>query len=274
MNWKGELHLDYRLEAGRLRAVDRHHGPLRVLKSLHPEGPASCEHVLVHPPGGLAGGDELGVHLRQEAGTRVRITTPGATRLYRSKGPWAEQSVHIELQTGALLEWLPLETLAYGGCLARSAVRARMAPGSVMLGWDVCCLGLPAAGDAFEAGEFEQHLEIEGVWLERGRLNAQDRLLRESPLGLDGQPVWASMWCASGSPWPEATRVALEEGARQSAAPLASRFGVTSPGPQVVVVRALAQRVEPVFEALRAVRRAWHETLGTGPVAEPRVWAT
>jgi urease accessory protein len=274
MSWKAELELDYRLDGGRVRAVDRHHGPLRVLKALPlPQG-LGCEHVLVHPPGGLAAGDELRVRLHQGRGTRVRVTTPGATRLYRSTGAWAEQDVQIEVEDGALLEWLPLETLAYGGCRARSAVRARLQPGALMVGWDVACLGLPAAADEFAHGRFEQHLEVQGAWLERAVLDAQDQRLRRSPLGLDGQPVWASMWCASGSAWPESQRQALVEAAQGLAPGLQPRFGVTSPGPQVVVVRALASRVEPVFDALRRVRHAWLPLLGHEVAGEPRVWST
>lgn len=272
MSWKAELELEYRLEDGRVRAMDRHHGPLRVLKALPlPQGPG-CEHVLVHPPGGLAGGDELRVRVRQAEGTRVRLTTPGATRLYRSTGAWALQEVDIEVACGALLEWLPLETLAYAGCRARSRVQARLQPGAMMVGWDVACLGLPASGDGWSLGVFEQHLEVQGAWLERAELDAKDMRLRDSPLGLDGQPVWASMWCAAGSAWPESVRQSLVEVARQS--DTSRLLAATSPGERVVVVRVLASRVEPVFEALRRVRRAWLPLLGHDCGGEPRVWAT
>ena len=287
--WTGHLQLDYRLVDGRTVAHDRHDGPLRVLKALYPEGPHTCEHVLVHPPGGLVGGDELAVRLEMGAGTRVRLTTPGAARFYKSLGPAAVQRVSLRLSEGARLEWLPMETLAYDRCRAVNELRIELAAGAQMMGWDICCLGLPASGDAFSQGEVQQHLEIEGVWLERGRLQAEDRCLRESPLGLMGQPVVATMWCATGTPWAEEERQALQESALQASSSVRANdvaassdaveggagvaaHGVTSPNAQVVVLRALAARVEPVFELFKAVRQAWHAALWSQDAVAPRLW--
>lgn len=276
MTWRGELHLSYRLEEGRIRALDRHTGPLRVLKAHPGAHAAACEHVLVHPPGGLAGGDELDVWIEQAPGTEVRITTPGATRFYRTLGPLARQSVTVRLQADSILEWLPLETIAHGGCRALNSLQVHMEPGAQMMGWDVSCLGLPASGDGFERGHLEQHLEIEGVWLERGRVDAQDRLLRESPLGLDGHPVWATLWCAAGHDWGEPQRDALVGAARQVVSDQQRSeglpIGVTSPNARVVALRMLAHRVEPVWTVLRAVRKAWRQTLAWPPADEPRIW--
>src|SRR5204863_486766 len=58
MAWRGSLAIDYRLREGRTIAHDRHDGPLRVLRALHPEG-GVCHSVLVHPPGGVVGGRVL-----------------------------------------------------------------------------------------------------------------------------------------------------------------------------------------------------------------------
>ena len=272
MTWTAHLHLQYDRVEGRMRALDRHVGPLRVLKAAFPEGPGLCEHVLVHPPGGLAGGDELSVSLHLGADSQVRLTTPGATRLYRSTGAWAHQTVRAEIGPGAWLEWLPLETLAHGGCRSRNRMSFALQPGARLLGWDIACLGLPASGDPFAHGELEQHLEIEGIWLERGRLAADDAVLRESSLGLAGHPVWATMWCAAAEPWEAPLRERLLDAARLAPESAPPAWGATSPDPRVVVVRGLAQRVEPLFLALRAVRRAWLPLLGRAGAVEPRIW--
>ena len=62
MTWHAHLQLDYTLEAGRCVLRHRHSGPLRILQSLYPEGDAVCHNVLVHPPGGLVGGDRDLLH--------------------------------------------------------------------------------------------------------------------------------------------------------------------------------------------------------------------
>ena len=123
MGWHGHLHLDYRREGGRTVLRDRHEGPLRVLQSLYPEDPSICHNVLVHPPGGLVAGDTLGVEVAVASGAHALLTTPGATRCYRSTGATARQAITLRVAAEARLEWLPLETIAYSGCLAESALR-------------------------------------------------------------------------------------------------------------------------------------------------------
>ncbi|HSC62147.1 MAG TPA: urease accessory protein UreD, partial [Caldimonas sp.] len=94
MGWRGSLAIDYRLRGGRTIAHDRHDGPLRVLRSLHPEG-GVCHSVLVHPPGGVVGGDELAIELALGEGAHALVTTPGATRFYRSAGATATQTLRV-----------------------------------------------------------------------------------------------------------------------------------------------------------------------------------
>lgn len=277
MSWHGRLALHYRSEQGRVVAHDRHDGPLRVLKALHPEGPAICHHVLVHPPGGIAGGDELDIDVRLEAGTHALITTPGATRFYRSAGAPAAQRATLRVAGGARLEWLPLESIAYRGCRARNVVRLELAPGAQTIGWDLLALGLPASGEAFDAGVFEQRLEMPGVWLERGRIDgAADARLLASPLGFGGHGVLATLWFAAGSAIEAAHANALLDAAREAAATqaFATPVGVTAPQSRVVVLRALAQRVEPALALLVQVRAAWRRVAWQLDAEPPRIWRT
>ncbi len=123
MPWHAKLQLHYTHDGHTTGAHDRHEGPLRVLQRLYPEGPAICHHVLVHPPGGIVGGDVLALEARLESRCHALITTPGATRFYRSAGDTSTQSVQATLAEGARLEWLPMETIAYSACLAHNQLR-------------------------------------------------------------------------------------------------------------------------------------------------------
>ena len=101
MPWHARLDLDYRAEAGSTTARFLHQGPLRILQSLYPEGDAVCHNVLVHPPGGLVEGDLLDVRVTAAAGAHGLVTTPGASRFYRSEGAQAAQQVQVTLEPGA-----------------------------------------------------------------------------------------------------------------------------------------------------------------------------
>ena len=277
MPWHAHLQLDYTHDGHTTGALDRHEGPLRVLQRLYPEGPGICHHVLVHPPGGIVGGDTLHVDAHLAAGAHAVITTPGATRFYRSNGPLAEQHVTAQLADGARLEWLPLETIAYTGCQVQNTLQFELAPGAQMIGGDLLALGLPAADQAYLQGSFLQQLSLPGAWLERGRIDAADALLFDSPLGWDGKRVLCTLWFASGSALPTAQRDALLESAREQVAlheALARHAGATAVHERVVVLRVLADRVEPAMALLAAVRGAWRQQAWGLAPNPPRIWRT
>ena len=274
--WHGRLQLDYRVDGGRTIALDRHEGPLRVLQRLHPEGDAVCHHVLVHPPGGVVGGDVLALDMTLAAGSHALITTPGATRFYRSAGPLAQQTVQATLANDARLEWLPLESIAYPGCAALNRLKFDFKPGAQMIGWDVLALGLPAAGQAFDRGHFTQHLELPGLWLERGRIAGDDHLLLNSALGLAGHTVLATLWLASGQALGRIATDALIDSARAAidSSALAGTAGVSAPHDRLLVLRALAHQVEPAMALLRAVWAGWRQQQWGLAPCPPRVWNT
>ncbi|MBK6470698.1 MAG: urease accessory protein UreD [Betaproteobacteria bacterium] len=274
--WRAELTLDYRRRGARTVAHDAHSGPLRVLQPLYPEGEGICHHVLVHPPGGLVGGDQLHVHARLQAGSHVLLTTPGATRFYRSEGAAALQRTRLQLDDGARLEWLPMETIAYSGCQARNHLSAELAPGAEWMGWDTLVLGLVAAGQPFIAGSYGQHIEVPGVWLERGRVDAADHVLLRSPLGWASHTVAATLWFAAGAALPPARRQALLDAARAAidGHELAATAGVTAPQPAVLVLRLLAPRVEAAMRLLARVRAAWRQEAWGLAAEPPRIWRT
>jgi urease accessory protein len=274
MTWHAQLRLDYAREGRRSVARFEHDGPLRILQSMWPEGDGVCHNVLVHPPGGLVGGDTLQVDVNAAPGSHGLLTTPGASRFYRSEGEAAVQDVRIHLQAGARLEWLPLEALYYSGCRAENRLRMQLQPGAELLGWDIAALGLPQAGQPFARGSVLQHLELQGAWLERGRIAAEDARLMDGPLGLAGHRCLASLFFVAGEDLSRPRREMLLDAARAviDAHALAATAGVTAPGPRVVVARVLAPLVEPALQLLKAVRRAWRPLLWQLPAAEPRGW--
>ncbi|WP_291933534.1 urease accessory protein UreD [Limnohabitans sp.] len=274
MTWLARLDLDYTLEAERSVARYLHQGPLRILQSLYPEGDAVCHNVLVHPPSGLVGGDTLDMRVTVGSGAHGLVTTPGATRFYRSEAGLATQQVHARLEPGARLEWLPLEAIAYNGCDGLNRAVFDVAPGAELITWDITALGLPAADLPFAQGTFRQHMEIPGVWLERGTISATDTRLMNSPLGLAGQRCMATLVFAAGSAITQERSDRALGCAREllEASGLRLTAGATSPHQQVIVLRVLSPVTEPAMQLLRQVWAAWRQEMWDLPGTVPRLW--
>ena len=171
-------------------ARNRHQGPLRLQRPLYPE-PTVCHALILHPPGGVVGGDRLRVQVDVESAAAVLVTTPGAAKFYRSGGPAADQTNALRIEAGGCLEWLPQETIIYPGARASIRTRVEIDANAGFMGWEVLCLGLPACGRPFSNGRLTAGLEIE----RQGRPTFRDRLDVDSadaiqrPTGLRGFAV-------------------------------------------------------------------------------------
>lgn len=195
-SWPAELELAYARHGERTTPVRRRHlGPLRVQKHLYAEGPEVCQHIIVHPPGGIAGGDRLDISATVGSGAWAQLTSPGAAKWYRAAGP-AYQSLTLRVEAGATLEWLPQETIIYAAAQAELTTYIELLGDAKLLYWDIVALGRPASGERFDTGHFQAQLNIRRdgqlLWHERQRIQGGDGLL-DSPIGLAGKPVFATL---------------------------------------------------------------------------------
>ncbi|HMM44062.1 MAG TPA: urease accessory protein UreD [Candidatus Macondimonas sp.] len=270
--WLGELSLGFeRRGAASVLAMRRHRGPLTVQRPFYPEGPAVCQVTLLHPPGGVVGGDRLHLTATLDPGAQALITTPAAAKIYRSAGPIAAQRQDFQIATGAALEWLPQETILYSGARVRSCTRVELAPGARFLGWEITCLGRPHCAERFEAGVGTIALELweagEPLFIERGRYAGGGDLLT-APWGMAGHPV-AGTWLALDPP--AALTNEIRAALAQTADP--THWGL-SRLPRVLVLR---YRGPSAAEARALFIHAW--TLARPVVLgrearPPRIWAT
>lgn len=199
--WHAQLELAYARAGDATRPVTRRHaGPLRVQKHLYAEGPEVCQHILVHPPGGIAGGDSLAFDVRLGERAWAQLTSPGAAKWYRAACP-SRQTLEIHLEPGATLEWLPQESIVFAGAQAELETRIQLRGDARLFYWDMVALGRPASGERFASGHFVAALDIRRddrlLWHERQRIDGGDRLL-DSPIGLAGTRCWR--------PWSPAAR--------------------------------------------------------------------
>jgi len=271
--WQARLDLGFeRREETTVLARRIHRGPLRVQKALYPEGPGICHAIVLHPPAGIAGGDELEIAVDVGAAAHALLTTPGAGKWYRSAAPRASQTLDFEVGANARLEWLPQESIVFDGALADMQSRIRLATGGRYLGWEVLCLGRRASNECFANGDLKlaTRIEQEGklLWLEQGRLSGGSLLLN-SPVGLARFSVCGTLLAAGESIAPTLL------GACRSIASLESgaQYGLTAL-PQLLVARYLGHSSEAArtwFAALWQVLRP--AVLGREAQA-PRIWNT
>jgi urease accessory protein len=268
--WKAELSLVFRrLGARSVLAERRHEGPLVIQKPLYPEGPGVCHAVLIHAPGGIAGGDALTVNLSLEQDARVLITTPAATKWYKADGRAARQTGRFQVAMGAVLEWLPLEAIVFDQADARIESRVVLAEGAVFAGWEITCLGRRASGEVFRHGGLIQAMEISRdgrlIWNDRMALSGGDRMLT-SPVGLGGHHVTGAMVVAGPRPLPADMLASCRE-----LVPLDGQGGITAL-PEIVSARYLggsAENAKIYFESVRRVLRPWYAALNAH---RPRIW--
>lgn len=270
--WEARLELEYACRNGRcLLAERRHQGPLRVQKSLYPEGHGTCHTIVVHPPGGIAEGDslELDVSLRED--TRVLITTPGAAKWYGCTGAGARQELRFEIQPGAMIEWLPQETIVFDGARAEMTTSVRLHGDAVYLGWEILCLGRHAAGERLSRGRVRLRTEIwrDGarLWNEFGLIHGGDAQL-ESPAGCAGHPVCATMLLAG-------TDIDVELLTRLRQVTVGDGIGggiSTLPG--MFVARCLARYAEPARHYFTALWGLLRPAVSGRAALAPRIWST
>jgi urease accessory protein len=279
--WEATLSLGYERRGERTVLAHRaHRGPLRVQRDLYPEGPGTCHTLVVHPPGGLAGGDELRLDVRLGAGARALLTTPGATRWYRSGGHRARQQLELVLDDDAVVEWLPQESIFFDGAEAELAARVRLGRGSVYLGWEVLCLGRQASGERFTHGQLRLATELfrgeRLLWHERGRLDGGGPLLT-SPVGLGGASVCATLLAAAPALEPGTASLATLLAACRAVDTFGGNAGVTclpaAPG-GVLIARWLGDASEAARHHLLALWRVLRPALCHRAATPPRIWAT
>ncbi len=272
--WLGRLALELdKTEHGTRLTRSSHEGPLRIQRVLKPEGP-ECPHIyLLHPPGGVVGGDCLETRVQLGAGAQVLLTTPAAQKLYRSQGARAEISNLLQVGHGARLEWLPSEMLAFSAAQVLATTRVLLAPNAAFLGWDIACYGMPARGETFDAGRVvsrfeifrgETPLSIESFDLGRGEL-------LDGAFALRGQPVVANLYAV---PAEGKITAELVDRVREALGEPAQGLCSATSLQDLLVVRALGPNVEGVRASLVRAWQVLRPVIVAREAIAPRIWAT
>ena len=171
-SWLGNLKLVYVYHQGQTKIASAYsQAPLKIQRSFYPEGNTICHSVILHTAGGIVGGDRLCQNIHLQSQTQALITTPAASKIYRSNGQSGQQNITIRIDDRGYLEYLPQETIVFNGAIFRQNLRVELGRQATWLGWEIIRFGRSARGEIFNQGEWRAHTEVwqpgKPLWLDR-----------------------------------------------------------------------------------------------------------
>ncbi|MEJ2390301.1 MAG: urease accessory protein UreD [Gammaproteobacteria bacterium] len=190
--WQARLELVYAWRNDKTVIARRQHvGPLTVQRPFYPEQDV-CHSYVLHPPGGVVGGDQLALHVAVEHRAHALVTTPASAKFYRSAGAAATQRLEFTVANEGVLEYLPQDTILFDACQVDTTTRVTLAATAKYAGWEILCQGRPASGEKFTAGQcrqaYELYREDRPLIIERTLLSGNS-LLQTARWGLANYPV-------------------------------------------------------------------------------------
>ncbi|MFK5914270.1 MAG: urease accessory protein UreD [Woeseiaceae bacterium] len=273
-SWVAELNLGFEHDGRRTIIKNRKHfGPLVIQKPFYPEGEV-CHVYLLHPPGGIVGGDELHLNIKVENNGHALVTTPAATKFYSGNGFLAEQKQNIKVSADSCMEWLPQETIFFSGCEAKTSTIVHLEGDAKYIGWELICLGRPACDEAFEKGSCTQHVEVwrdnNPLVIERSRLQGGDELL-DAMWGMQGYVVMATLIATHVDKL--VLQYVREEIEKQNLESKTIRISCTLIG-DILICRVLAHQIEVARNNLVVVWKIIRPHIMQRQAVIPRIWNT
>ena len=272
--WQAQLDLRFALTHSQIGArtiLQRsyHKGPLRVQRPFYPEDQLAHIYIL-HPPGGVVGGDRLSIQLELLPGAKVLSTTPGSGKFYLSAGRTARLEQRLHIKAGASLEWLPQENILFAGARLHTTTTIEVEDDGRFIGWDVTCLGRVSSHERFDRGKFYSRLMF--YHNQRLLLVENQRVLDEQSLeaaaGLRNQPLQATLLafpCTEELLQPVRAKLSVQGTSSLIAATVVDGL---------LVVRALGSNSEALRQQLISLWQVLRPLLLDRPVVQPRIWAT
>jgi urease accessory protein len=135
--------------------------PMQVLRPVYLDDHGTAYVYLLNPCGGVLAGDTYTLQVTLEAGARAYLTTPSATKLYAAQDAAAQQHIDITLRAGAVLTYLPEQTIPFAAAAFRQHLRIRLGPGAGVFLGDIVAPGRLARGEKFAYREYCSRLCIE-----------------------------------------------------------------------------------------------------------------
>ncbi len=116
---------------------------------------------LVNPTAGILEGDTLRAAVKVDAGARVLLTTPAASRVFTMREGEARSEQYFEVQSGAWLEVSPEPLVPHRASRFRQTTRVQLEPGAEMVYGDFFMPGRMARGEVWAWDELVLTLDVQ-----------------------------------------------------------------------------------------------------------------
>lgn len=192
-SWHGKLTLTYQKRDNSTQVISAYHqAPLKIQRSFYPEGSTICHSIIFHTAGGIVGGDLLSQNINLQDNCHSLITTPAATKIYKTNGNIAKQNILIKLENNSFLEYLPQENIIFNGAIYQQNCRIELAENAHYCGWEINRFGRSARGEKFTQGDWKSSTEIwqndQPLWIDNQWLPGNE-IIVNSLNGLAGYSV-------------------------------------------------------------------------------------
>ena len=267
--WIAELELRFsKSKSKTFLSTRKHIGPLTIQRPFYPEGDL-CHLYLLHPPGGIVGGDQLSIEVNTDSNSSSLLTTPGATKVYRtSDHKHSTINQNFIVAEDSSFEWLPMETIVFPGANSQFSSKLLLSGNARVAAWEVYCLGRPAINESFDFGSLNFSLELwrDGMPILLDKLMI-DKTELESVVGLRGFPVFGTFIIS------KTNKKVLETVRTMMIETDSCVTGVTQIE-DIIIVRSLAKKTYLVQDLFKKIWQTVRPLVFNREATIPRIWAT
>ncbi|HJP12209.1 MAG: urease accessory protein UreD [Gammaproteobacteria bacterium] len=267
--WIAELELRFsKSKSKTFLSTRKHIGPLTIQRPFYPEGDL-CHLYLLHPPGGIVGGDQLSIEVNTDSNSSSLLTTPGATKVYRtSDHKHSTINQNFIVAENSSFEWLPMETIVFPGANSQFSSKLLLSGNARVAAWEVYCLGRPAINESFDFGSLKFSLELwrDGIPILFDKLMI-DKTELGNTVGLRSFPVFGTFIIS------KTNKKVLETVRTMMIETDSCVTGVTQIE-DIIIVRSLAKKTYLMQDLFKKIWQTVRPLVFNREATIPRIWAT
>ncbi len=267
--WIAELELRFsKSKSKTFLSTRKHIGPLTIQRPFYPEGDL-CHLYLLHPPGGIVGGDQLSIEVNTDSNSSSLLTTPGATKVYRtSDHKHSTINQNFIVAEDSSFEWLPMETIVFPGANSQFSSKLLLSGNARVAAWEVYCLGRPAINESFDFGSLNFSLELwrDGIPILFDKLMI-DKTELGNIVGLRSFPVFGTFIIS------KTNKKVLETVRTMMIETESCVTGVTQIE-DIIIVRSLAKKTYLMQDLFKNIWQTIRPLVFNREATIPRIWAT